>query len=203
MRSSYSSKRYGCLVLSSETRECDDWLCKWKLLSIHSNRSSRFSAAKKKNTKFWTSWNSAGASSIFLCYCSCSFSPIDSDRKRMSVIVRTPKNEIKLYCKGAVSLMPTETICELSLNSPAGQCHYGAAWNRESKCAGHLDPSRKFCERWSANIMPRLSSVIHRGVWGQSRMEELSHEWSRLLNLDRHGKWNTVRHQPGSTIATS
>jgi P-type E1-E2 ATPase len=28
-----------------------------------------------------------------------------SDRKRMSVIVRTPKNEIKLYCKGADSVI--------------------------------------------------------------------------------------------------
>ena len=28
-----------------------------------------------------------------------------SDRKRMSVIVRTPNNEIKLYCKGADSVI--------------------------------------------------------------------------------------------------
>ncbi len=28
-----------------------------------------------------------------------------SDRKRMSVIIRTPKDEIKLYCKGADSVI--------------------------------------------------------------------------------------------------
>lgn len=36
MCSGHSSKRYGRIVLSSATRECDDWLCKWNLLSIDS-----------------------------------------------------------------------------------------------------------------------------------------------------------------------
>jgi phospholipid-transporting ATPase len=45
-----------------------------------------------------------------------------SDRKRMSVIVRTPKNEIKLYCKGADSVI-MERLVENDGNVPLTMEH--------------------------------------------------------------------------------
>ena len=85
-------------MLEEREREKDEWEIMYEFfLSVQCGVEEKYEVLNLLEFNRYGSLNKLYNIDLFI------FFPASSTRKRMSVVVRTPKGEIKLLCKGAVS----------------------------------------------------------------------------------------------------
>uniref|UniRef100_A0A8C5NP94 Phospholipid-transporting ATPase n=1 Tax=Junco hyemalis TaxID=40217 RepID=A0A8C5NP94_JUNHY len=92
--------------------------------------------------------------------CACKYFYFNSNRKRMSVIVRTPAGQLRLYCKGADNVI-FERLSKDSQYMEQTLCHleYFATEGLRTLCIAYADLSETSYREW-LNVYNESSTVL-------------------------------------------
>ncbi|XP_045203321.2 probable phospholipid-transporting ATPase IA isoform X3 [Mercenaria mercenaria] len=103
-----------------------------------------------------------------------------SDRKRMSVVVRTPEGKIKLYCKGADTVIyerleDKHRYSDITLQHLEQFAHLGL----RTLCIASTEVNEEFYDEWKHTYYKASTSIQNR----EKKLEEAAELIERNLNL--------------------
>eukprot|EP01119_Soliformovum_irregulare_P025055 TRINITY_DN9159_c0_g2_i1.p1 TRINITY_DN9159_c0_g2~~TRINITY_DN9159_c0_g2_i1.p1 ORF type:complete len:1196 (+),score=336.00 TRINITY_DN9159_c0_g2_i1:205-3792(+) len=102
-----------------------------------------------------------------------------SNRKRMSVIVKTPTGKVRLYIKGADNMIFPRLIKTPETEEAAKHLELFASEGLRTLCCAYVDLDATEYEAWNAEYEEANSSVVDR----KQRLEEVAEKIERNLTL--------------------